>query len=220
MGIRGVGGHSRYKSWAAAPRPTDGRSSAMHVRAIREVQARPRDRRGCVGGTRETQRPGWVEGTRRFWATRPAAPTRVEACGVRQAQAALPPSTHDLSGSYRSALLTRTLLHVSSDATAFSAAATGALAVDGVTAWPPAGGQQRSSERQAALPPSTHDLSGSYRSALLTRTLLHVSSDATAFSAAATGALAADGVTAWPPAGGQPRFCERRVSRADPPDPP
>jgi len=138
----------------------------MHVRAIREVQVRPRDRRGCVGGTRETQRPGWVEGTRRFWATRPAAPTRVEACGVRQAQAALPPSTHDLSGSYRSALLTRTLLHVSSDATAFSAAATGALAVDGVTAWPPAGGQQRSSERQAALQPSTRDLSVSYRSAL------------------------------------------------------
>ena len=58
VGIRGVGGCSRYKSWAAAPRPTDGRSSAMHVRAIREVQARPRDRRGCVGGTREAQRPG------------------------------------------------------------------------------------------------------------------------------------------------------------------
>ena len=51
--------------------------------------------------------------------------------------------------------------------------------MDGVTAWPPAGGQQRSSERQAALQPSTHDLSGSYRSALLSRTLLHVPRDAT-----------------------------------------
>ena len=58
--------------------------------------------------------------------------------------------------------------------------------MDGVTAWPPAGGQQRSSERQAALQPSTRDLSGFYRSALLSRTLLHVPRDATSFAAAAT----------------------------------
>ena len=30
----------------------DAGSRAMHVRAIREAQARPRDRRGCVGGAR------------------------------------------------------------------------------------------------------------------------------------------------------------------------
>ena len=135
--------------------------------------------------------------------------TRVDTCGVRQAQAALPPSTHDLSQSYRSALLSRTLLHVPRDATAFSAAATGALAVDGVTAWPPAGGQQRSSERQAALQPSTRDLSGSYRSALLSRTLLHVPRDATSFAAASKAETHPDecGVNGFAEVAGRARRC-------------
>ena len=51
---------------------------------------------------------------------------------MRQGQAALQPLTRDLSVSYRSALLSRTLLHVSSDAKGIAAAATGALAADGV----------------------------------------------------------------------------------------
>ena len=64
-------------------------------------------------------------------------------------------------------------------------------------------------ERQAALQPSTRDLSGSYRSALLSRTLLHVPRDATSFAAASKAETHPDecGVNGFAEVAGRARRC-------------